>query len=126
MHAICLDHPEMFWYNGYSLSYSYISSTGQVTSITYNLKSPNVTGTSTPVYTTSNIVSYNTAMWNEFHRVAEELDLEKLVHYINNESAVTTNQIEIEYYDIAEKALKFINYKKGNSLEKAFLESEEW
>ena len=81
MHAICLDHPEMFWYNGYSLSYSYISSTGQVTSITYNLKSPSVTGTSTPVYTTSNIVSYNTAMWNEFHRVAEELDLENLSRY---------------------------------------------
>lgn len=81
MYAICLDHPEMFWYNGYSYGYSYVKSTGQVASITYNLKSPNIQGTSNPVYTESNIVSYNTAMWNEFHRVAEELNLENRSRY---------------------------------------------
>ncbi len=81
MYAVCLDHPEIFWYNGYSYGYSYVKSTGAVVSITYILKSPNVQGTTTPVYTESDIVSNNTAMWNEFHRVAEELNLEKRSRY---------------------------------------------
>ncbi len=82
MYAICLDHPEMFWYNGYSYGYSYVKSTGQVVAITYILKSPYIEETSDPVYTESNIAACNTAMWNEFHRVAEELNLANLSRYL--------------------------------------------
>ncbi len=81
MYAVCLDHPEIFWYNGYSYGYSYIKSTGQVAAITYNLSSPVVQGTSTPVYNASDIPSFNTAMWNKFHQIASELNLANLTGY---------------------------------------------
>jgi hypothetical protein len=75
MYAICLDHPEIFYYNGYGYGYSYVPSTGAVASIRYKIVSPTVQGTSTPVYTSANIISCKNKMWTEFNRVATELDL---------------------------------------------------
>lgn len=57
MYAVTLDHPEIFYYNGYSYSRSYYSSTGEVASITYNLVSPKVSGSSTAVYPNNTIVT---------------------------------------------------------------------
>lgn len=81
MYAVALDHPEIFWYNGYRYGYSYVQSTGQVASIRYILCPPSIQGTTTPVYTASEIPSLNTTMWNEFHRVAKELRLEERSRY---------------------------------------------
>ena len=42
MYAVCLDHPEIFYYNGYGYSKSYYPSTGAVISITYNIGIKNI------------------------------------------------------------------------------------
>lgn len=69
MYAICLDHPEIFYYNGYGISRSYISSTGAVTKITYNIGVKKHGQTNAEVYTTANIPTYSQALSSAFESV---------------------------------------------------------
>lgn len=81
MYAVSLDHPEMFWYHGYSYRYKYIKSTREVVYVEYTLVGPVVSGTSDPVYSPSEYSTINDEMWVEFHRVAEELNLANRTRY---------------------------------------------
>ncbi len=62
MYAICLDHPEIFYYNGYGISRSYYPSTGAVTKITYKIGIKKHGQTNAEIYNTSNIKSNYNAM----------------------------------------------------------------
>ena len=81
LYAVSLDHPEIFWYHGYSYRYKYIKSTRDVVYVEYTMKGPVVTDTSDPVYAVEDYEKINTAMWDEFHRVAEELNLANRTRY---------------------------------------------
>jgi hypothetical protein len=81
MYAVSLDHPEMFWFHGYSHRYKYIKSTGEVVYVEYTLVGPVVSGTSDPVYSPSEYSTLNDELWVEFHRVAEELNLANRTRY---------------------------------------------
>ena len=69
MNAICLDHPEIFYYNGYSLSRSYYPSTGAVASVTYNIVPKKHGQTNAAIYTTSNIPTYSQELESAFKSV---------------------------------------------------------
>lgn len=69
MYAICLDHPEIFYYNGYSSGRSYYPSTGEVTKIIYNIVPKRHGQTNADIYTISNIPSYSQALKSAFSSV---------------------------------------------------------
>ena len=69
MNAICLDHPEIFYYNGYSYSRSYYPSSGAVISVTYNIVPKNHGQTNAAIYTTSNIPTYSQKLESAFKSV---------------------------------------------------------
>lgn len=81
MYAVALDHPEMFWYHGYSYRYKYVKDTREVIYVEYTMNGPVVSGTSDPVYSPSEYSTINDEMWVEFHRVAEELNLANRTRY---------------------------------------------
>lgn len=61
MYAVCLDHPEIFYYNGYGYSKSGYSN-GSVISITYNIGVKKHGQTNAQIYNSSNIPGYYKAM----------------------------------------------------------------
>jgi hypothetical protein len=76
MYAVALDNPAMFWYSGCSRSYRYIKSTMEIVSVKYTMRGPTLPNSSDPVYPSYLIEQYNTMLWDEFFRVAEELKLQ--------------------------------------------------
>ncbi len=70
MYAICLDHPEIFYYNGYAYSKSYYPSNGSVVSITYLVAVKKHSQTDEEIYTSSNIPEYAEALKTAFEGVA--------------------------------------------------------
>ena len=62
MNAVCLDHPEIFYYNGYSCGKSYYPSTGAVSSVTYTIMPKKHGQTNAQIYNSSNIPGYYKAM----------------------------------------------------------------
>ncbi len=90
MYAVSLDHPEIFWYHGYSYKYKYSKTTGEVSLVIYDLKAPllkeveppHATVTpETPVYEIEQYDEVNQAMWDEFHRISDELNLANRSRY---------------------------------------------
>ncbi|MBR2876586.1 MAG: hypothetical protein IKC01_05570 [Clostridia bacterium] len=81
LYAVSFDHPEIFWYHGYSYKYRYKKSTNEVMSVIYTFMPPYVVNTEEPVYAVEDYEKINTAMWDEFHRVAEELNLANRTRY---------------------------------------------
>ncbi len=69
MNAICLDHPEIFYYNGYSCGRSYYPSTGAVASVTYNIVPKKHGQTNVAIYSSSNIHEYYEALKTAFESV---------------------------------------------------------
>ena len=69
MYAICLDHPEIFYYNGYGINRSYYPSSGAVVSITYNIGIKKHEQTNVEIYSASNIPSYSEALNSAFKSV---------------------------------------------------------
>lgn len=61
MNAICLDHPEIFYYNGYGLSCSHYMD-GSVFSVTYKISPKKHGQTKVPIYDASNIPGYHNAL----------------------------------------------------------------
>ena len=61
MYAICLDHPEIFYYSGYGYSKS-VYSNGSVISVTYNILPKKHGQTNAAIYSASNIPGYYKAM----------------------------------------------------------------
>ncbi len=96
MYAICLDHPEIFYYNGYGYSKSYYPSTGAVTSVTYKIGIKKHGQTNAQIYSSSDIPGYYDAMMdvidNAEFNTTTRYDFVKSVHdylckrasYINN------------------------------------------
>lgn len=84
MYAICLDHPEIFYYNGYGVSRSYYPSTGAVTKISYQIGIKKHGQTNAEIYSASNIKSnYNAMMQvinNTQFNTTTRYDFVKSVH----------------------------------------------
>ena len=100
MYAVVLDHPEIFWYNGYSYSYKSIQSTREVIYVEYTLIPPCVSGTyNTHVYSPSEYATINDEMWAEFHRVAEELNLANRTRYSFVKTLHDYLCNSVDYYD---------------------------
>ena len=58
MYAVCLDHPELFYYNGYGYSKSYYPSNGAVVSVTYNILVKKNSQTNAYIYSADAIPGY--------------------------------------------------------------------
>lgn len=58
MNAVCLDHPEIFYYNGYSYRKSYYPSNGSVVSVTYQIGIKKYKQTDSPIYNAADIPEY--------------------------------------------------------------------
>lgn len=82
MNAIVLDHPEMFYYNGYSYGYSYFPSTGEVISVTYNILCKKNSLTDQEIYTSSNIPSYLISLKNAFDNI--EVDTSNRYNFVKS------------------------------------------
>lgn len=84
MYAICLDHPEIFYYNGYGISRSYYPSTGAVISVTYTIAPQKHGQTNVQIYNASNISRYYNAMMDVINSVqfntTTRYDFVKSVH----------------------------------------------
>ncbi|MBE6802893.1 MAG: hypothetical protein E7530_08435 [Ruminococcaceae bacterium] len=70
MYAVCLDHPEIFYYNGYGYTKSYYPSNGAVVSVKYNIAVKKHGQTNEAIYNTSNISDYYSAMMDEINNVS--------------------------------------------------------
>ncbi|MBR4287348.1 MAG: hypothetical protein IKT55_06560 [Clostridia bacterium] len=92
MYAVCLDHPEIFYYNGYGYSKSYYPSTGAVISITYNIGIKKHGQNNAEIYNASNIPTYYDAMMdvidNANFNTTTRYDFVKSVHdYLCNNAS---------------------------------------
>lgn len=92
MYAVCLDHPEIFYYNGYGYSKSYYPSTGAVISITYHIGIKKHGQTNAEIYNASTIPTYYDAMMdvidNAKFNTTTRYDFVKSVHdYLCNNAS---------------------------------------
>jgi hypothetical protein len=71
MHAVAFDHPEMFWYNGYSAKYRYKKSTNEIMSVIYTLRPPFIGDTDEPVYA---VEDYEKIKFTVAHELMHLLD----------------------------------------------------
>lgn len=92
MHAVCLDHPEIFYYNGYSYGKSYYSSTGEVVSVTYNIIPKKHGQTNQTIYTTANIPGYADALQKAFNSV--EVDTSNRYNFIKSVHDYLCNNVD--------------------------------
>lgn len=84
MYAICFDHPEIFYYNGYGCTKSYYPSNGSVISVTYTIGVKKHGETNANIYNSTNIPIYYTQMMDiiegvEFNTTSR-YDFVKSVH----------------------------------------------
>ncbi len=96
MYAICLDHPELFYYNGYGISRSYYPSNGAVVSVTYKIAIKKNSQTNVAIYDTSNIPAYYDAMMDVIENTEFDMttryDFVKSVHdYLCNRASYINN-----------------------------------
>ena len=82
LHAVSLDHPELFYYYSSSCSRSYYPSSGAVVSVTYTIVPKKHGQTGVAIYDSSNIVSYNKALWAAFESV--EVDLSNRYNFVKS------------------------------------------
>lgn len=95
MYAVCLDHPEIFYYNGYGCSKSYYPTTGAVVSVTYTIGIKKHGETNAVIYDSTNIPVYYEQMMNVINSVefdtGTRYDFVKSVHDYLCEKATYIN-----------------------------------
>ncbi len=77
MYAVCLDHPELFYYNGYSYRKSYYPSNGSVVSVTYTIAIKKNSQTGSAIYDSADIPDY----YNEITDIVKSTELNTDTRY---------------------------------------------
>ncbi len=77
MYAVCLDHPEIFYYNGYSYRKSYYPSNGSVVSVTYTIAIKKNSQTGSAIYDSADVSDY----YDEMMNVVKSTELDTATRY---------------------------------------------